>query len=347
MDSNLMKSLISLCKYRFFVFFILPSTFLAAPVFAHEQLVFAVDLIRHGDRTPVNEFPSKPYAWKKGLGELTTMGAKQEWALGRAMRKKYIIEAHLLPISYDQKLMYVRSTDFARTIQSANAFLEGLYPPTVRLNAVKIPITAIPKPHDKLLAPGPNNDVMSVQYRKQWIQTYWVNKTNSLQDKLNRWSKATGITLDSFTKIGEVGDNLYIRQIHHVPLPKGINAKEAKEIIDLGNQEFVDRYKLASVSHPTGHAILGEITKQFELATQKKTTLRYILFSAHDSTIMSVMNTLGSPLNKPPKYASRLNFSLYKNDNHYFVKVSLNDKPVLVPACGGEKCLISKLKTIK
>jgi hypothetical protein len=76
-------------------------------------------------------------------------------------------------------------------------------------------------------------------------------------------------------------------------------------------------------------------------ALQGKDTLKYILFSGHDSSIMSVMNTLGTPLEKLPRYASHLNFALFKSDGNYYVKVSMNNKPVIVPGCDKEMCLFS------
>ncbi len=55
------------------------------------------------------------------------------------------------------------------------------------------------------------------------------------------------------------------------------------------------------------------------------------------------MNTLGSPLDKIPGYASNLSFSLLKNDNKYFVKVSYNNKPVSILTCGGTICTLSSV----
>ena len=54
------------------------------------------------------------------------------------------------------------------------------------------------------------------------------------------------------------------------------------------------------------------------------------------------MSTLNVPLEKMPGYASRVNFSLFENDNKYYVKVSYNNKPVNIPVCGGDICTLSQ-----
>ena len=96
--------------------------------FANEQLIFVIDLIRHGDRTPIHEIPKAAYHWKQGLGELTPEGVQRELQLGTMLRKKYIEQYHLLPPQYAVGTLYVRSTDVRRTIASARSVLLGLYP---------------------------------------------------------------------------------------------------------------------------------------------------------------------------------------------------------------------------
>ncbi|KAF7247924.1 Lysosomal acid phosphatase [Varanus komodoensis] len=65
------------------------------------ELKFVVTVYRHGDRSPVSSFPTNPVSedvWPQGYGQLTKI--------------------------------YVRSTDYDRTIMSAQVNLAGMYPPT-------------------------------------------------------------------------------------------------------------------------------------------------------------------------------------------------------------------------
>ena len=60
------------------VFFVLATT----NAWSQDKLIFALDLIRHGDRTPIHAIPkSPPYHWL-GEGQLTSEGMRQEYQLG-------------------------------------------------------------------------------------------------------------------------------------------------------------------------------------------------------------------------------------------------------------------------
>ena len=139
-----------------------------------------------------------------------------------------------------------------------------------------------------------------------------------------------------------LGDNLYIRTLHHLPLPKGLSPQDATIIISIHNWAAVNEFRYRQITYPTGHVFLATITNYFNQAIQQKTTLKYVLFSAHDSTIMTVMNTLGTPVNTVPPYASDLNFSLFQNDKHYYIRVSYNNKLITIPACGGNTCSLEQ-----
>ncbi len=63
---------------------------LATTSCAADKVIFAIDLIRHGDRTPAFNMPKSDYQWPQGLGELTPTGMAQELALGQQRRKVYV-----------------------------------------------------------------------------------------------------------------------------------------------------------------------------------------------------------------------------------------------------------------
>jgi acid phosphatase len=138
--------------------------------------------------------------------------------------------------------------------------------------------------------------------------------------------------------MGQLADNLYIRQYHHVPLPAGISATDANEIIALGNQGIIDKFKSHRVTDAMGDGFLNSVNHYFKQAMTQKTNLHYVLFVGHDGSILSVMNALGVPLNQMPGFAARLNFSLYENNHHYYIKTTLNNQSVTLPGCDGKLC---------
>lgn len=99
---------------------------------------------------------------------------------------------------------------------------------------------------------------------------------------------------------------------------------------------------MKSVTNPMGQKFLKTVAKYFKQVTKHATPIKYVLFSGHDSSIMSVMNALGKPLDQIPEYASRLNFSLFVNGSRYQVKVTYNDNSVFIPACNRNTCTLEQ-----
>jgi len=75
--------------------------FISINAFAQETLVFAFDVIRHGDRTPLRELPKEPHVWSEGLGQLTAEGMQQEFQRGVEFRKKYVADYRLISPNYN------------------------------------------------------------------------------------------------------------------------------------------------------------------------------------------------------------------------------------------------------
>ncbi|CAI2327475.1 unnamed protein product [Caenorhabditis sp. 36 PRJEB53466] len=99
------------------------------------KLEFVQGLWRHGERSALADlYPIYEDDWiygGGGLGELTAKGAGEMNELGRLLRKRYVNELNFLTPKYLSREVYFRSTDFNRTILSANALLYGLFQPSI------------------------------------------------------------------------------------------------------------------------------------------------------------------------------------------------------------------------
>jgi acid phosphatase len=319
---------------------------------AQEKLIFAVDIIRHGDRSPIHEIPKAPHKWPDGSGQLTALGMRQEFQLGSRMRAYYIEQEHLLPANYVTGSIYVRSTDSDRTLMSAESFLAGLYPPgtgpiladsgqaALPQALQPIPIHTIPRPEDSLLIPDTDArayDALCQQY--VFSSPEWKAKAAELAPDLPRWSEETGIKLTNIFQLKYLGDTLFIDRLRQVPFPAGLSAGEADALIKASRWIFAQGYKPREIGRTTGTALLKAVGKYLEDAARKKSALKYVLFSAHDSTIMSALSAMGAPLEGVPPYSSRLGFALRETEPGKFrIDVSLNDTPVTVPAWNGGSC---------
>ncbi|TKR87142.1 hypothetical protein L596_011594 [Steinernema carpocapsae] len=96
-----------------------------------EKLIFVQTYFRHGDRTPVQPIRSSSFNaafYGNQLGELTPIGMKEGILLGRRMKKRYVTSGLLLNESFlNMKEIYMRSTDINRTLETATAFVAGMF----------------------------------------------------------------------------------------------------------------------------------------------------------------------------------------------------------------------------
>ncbi|KTC89875.1 histidine phosphatase family protein [Fluoribacter dumoffii] len=325
-------------------------------LFADDTLVFAVDIIRHGDRTPIVPLPAVNYQWREGQGQLTAEGMRQEYNLGKEFRKRYMEQAHLLSEHYEQGTMYVRSTDYERTLMSAESLLMGLYPPGTGPDTSELSEPALPyafQPVPVFSAPSKYDEVIIQQVspaeRAKLMDQYvystkeWQHKDAALKDKYPLWSALTGIQIRGLSDLGMLGDALYIHRIHNAPMPIGLSNQDIETIIQASNWAFMAQEKPKQVAIAYSSKLMTNIANYLKEGSQKKSKLKYVLLSAHDTTIASALSFLGAPLEIAPPYASNLNFSLYEHDaSSYLVKVTYNGQPVSIPECGGTACALQQ-----
>ena len=289
--------------------------------FAAERLVFALDLIRHGSRTPLSALPKSTSVWPEGLGQLTAQGIAQEYRLGRSLRQRYL-HAHLLPAHYKTDSIKVYSTNWDRTRMSAQAFLQGLY------HAAPIPIHTFVEGEASALV------------RKQvFTRPVWQKKQTQFSSLLPRWSKATGVTLKHISQVIPVGDALFITQRHQQPIPQELTDTDARAIIHLGHWAWVNLYHDSAVARAVGAGTLKKIAHWLQQSVQPHNQLKYVLLSAHDSSIAAQMTLLGIAWDTVPPYAADLNFSVYAQENNPpIVKLTLNNQALELKQCASNPC---------
>ncbi|GMT15587.1 hypothetical protein PFISCL1PPCAC_6884 [Pristionchus fissidentatus] len=100
------------------------------------QLLFASAMWRHGDRAPehavpgndVDQFTEEDFTFGGGgYGELSPEGMSMHFNLGRKLKQRYITDFKILNKAYNAKEIYIRSTDYNRTLISAYSNVAGMF----------------------------------------------------------------------------------------------------------------------------------------------------------------------------------------------------------------------------
>ena len=97
----------------------------------NETILFVFQMNRNGARAPdfgVNNGSDLYLEKWNSNGELSNVGKRQQYLLGVKSRKKYIENYKLLSEYYNPQEIFIKSTDYNRTIESAYSFIQGLYP---------------------------------------------------------------------------------------------------------------------------------------------------------------------------------------------------------------------------
>uniref|UniRef100_A0A2I3HRJ4 Lysosomal acid phosphatase n=1 Tax=Nomascus leucogenys TaxID=61853 RepID=A0A2I3HRJ4_NOMLE len=292
------------------------------------SLRFVTLLYRHGDRSPVKTYPKDPYQeeeWPQGFGQLTKEGMLQHWELGQALRQRY---HGFLNTSYHRQEVYVRSTDFDRTLMSAEANLAGLFPPNgmqrfnPNISWQPIPVHTVPISEDRLLkfplGPCPRYE----QLQNETRQTPEYQNENSRNAQfLDMVANETGLTDLTLETVWNVYDTLFCEQTHGLRLPPWASPQTMQRLSRLKDFSFrflFGIYQQAEKARLQGGVLLAQIRKNLTLMATTSQLPKLLVYSAHDTTLVALQMALDVYNGEQAPYASCHIFELYQEDSGNF-----------------------------
>nr|XP_008505770.1 PREDICTED: testicular acid phosphatase [Equus przewalskii] len=218
--------------------------------------------------------------------------------------------------------VYIRSTDFDRTLESAQANLAGLFPeaaPGRPESAWRpIPVHTVPTSEDKLLRfPMRSCPRYHELLREATEAAEYQAALEGWTDFLIRLENFTGLSLvgEPLRRAWKVLDTLMCQQAHGLPLPSWASPDVLQTLAQISALDIgahVGPPRAAEKAQLTGGEVWGilldAILSNFSRVQRLGLPLKMVMYSAHDSTLLALQGALGLYDGHTPPYAACLGF---------------------------------------
>lgn len=144
----------------------------------------------------------------------------QLYRFGEYLRRRY---SQLIGSRYSPKEIYIQSTDFDRTIMSAQAALAGLYPPNFDEKwhdeipfQFPIPVHTIPWKLDHILTTGKHCPSYEDALQKYIKDCPEINRFfNEYADLFDHWTQESGREVSSISDVFQLYNTLITEKEHN------------------------------------------------------------------------------------------------------------------------------------
>ncbi|KAI9093864.1 histidine phosphatase superfamily [Phlyctochytrium arcticum] len=289
-------------------------------------------------------------------GQLTDTGKSTMKTSGENLRKLYIDRMGLFEGKMDKDYhqhVYLRSTDYARTIESLQFLLHGLHPTSARQDESYANLTIHVKPFaEENMYPHPHCaalKVLSTEIRKRTWEDH-KPQIDALLARLKHLDPKPTTTKSNFHQLYDLQDLFVCMQGHGVPLPKGVSQADVDELNYLVRSYAYNPYdmndKLASLG--IGRLVQDLRDRLQDAVYSRPGSVKLAIFSGHDSTVGPLLSAFKIKESQWPPLGSMVNIELfeenklgsswtrflpfYKASNHY-VRMIYNGQPLSIPAC--------------
>ncbi|CAL8285011.1 unnamed protein product [Merluccius merluccius] len=210
------------------------------------------------------------------------------------------------------------------------------------------PVHTVPRDLDKLLkAPGPDCPRFTQLMTATMESLPYRNFLSANQVFVEQLSNLTGYSSSSLAgkKIWRLYDTLTCQRIHNLAPPRWVSAEllEALRMMTSSQITFtLLSHRRLEKARLSGGVLLNAVLKNFSRAVEQSSRLKFILYSAHDSTLLTLQAALDVYNGLLPPYASCQLFEFYQEyDGSFSLELYYrNDSgrdpfPTPVPGCNG------------
>lgn len=258
------------------------------------------------------------------------------------MRKRY---STLVNKTYSRDEIYIQSTDVDRTLMSAYANLAGFYPPTENqiwnknIHWQPIPVHTTKEVDDVLSTkrncPAYDHALTKLRKSEEFIKMDEKNK------RIYKYlTKNAGRKVHSLEGVQKIYNCLFIEELYNKTLPTWTKTVYPHGLKSIAARSFATKTYTRELARLRIGPLLNEIFNRFINKTiSTKMTRSLHMYSAHDTTIANILNTLKLFDIHSPPYCSCIMIELRILNEIPFVSVFYKNtteepKPMFIPDCG-------------
>lgn len=284
-------------------------------------------------------------------GELTDKGRMTTSELGKRLRSEYVLKQGLLEPGMNPDALYLRSSNMSRTIESLQEVLHGLYPLTTRPPNTK-PKVVIRDIFEENLFPNTTYCKRLRDLDRGFADAaakIYNPKLKDIQEKLSPY--VDEIRVDGHPRLSGILDTVNAAKGNGLKLPPEFDEQTIRRIEEAVVFEWFSGYlKSEEYKRLAAGRLATEIKDIIVAKAQDKNSvkpLKMSIYSAHDTTLASLLLSFGWFDWRWPTFTSYLTLELWKDKNvsivaKYFpffakqstyVRTSYNGKPVVLERC--------------
>lgn len=239
---------------------------------------------------------------------------------------------------------------------SAQSNLAGFFPPVEKdvwndqVAWQPIPVHTMPESQDALLAAKKLCPVYEEALKALGKSAEFKAIEEKLQPMYKYLTEKTGKKVNSIQSVQNVYNTLFIEELYNFTLPDWTKEVYPDAMKPISGLSFAVKAYTPLLARLKSGPLLKEILNHMKSKTKGKLDESYYVYSAHDTTVANMLNTLGVfkdlGYHNPP-YVSSVLFELRKFEgNDYrvqvFYKNSTDPLPLDLPGCG-TSCPLSQM----
>ena len=257
-----------------------------------------------------------------------------EYELGGFLRERY---RGFISSVWRSDEVKVRSTDYDRTLMSAQCVLAKFYYPDEEhrfladVNWIPTPIHTAPKPADFLLNVDESCPRIESAKKEQDKMPEVKKMIKKSQKLFNYLTEKSGSSVNTITLVDYLFDTLEIEKKYNLTLPDWVDPvwNEMREVSAFS-------FKMVALSEELKRLKAGPLLKLMRDHMKNKvsnstSSLKMYMYSGHDTNVAAFLQGLRVYNDAPPPYAACVLVELYRTDkssdnstnlDDYYVKVS-------------------------